>query len=289
MKREAILRANAEAPSIYITPEAFIKTRQLVDLCDKEVGWFGSVEKREGEIYVIYDIFVFDQEVHATETDIDAASIGKVVHELYEQDKEKEVNELNFWGHSHVNMAVSPSGQDKSQALEFADNNPGLKYMICGIFNKKGEIRIDFYDYENREAWFEMTIKLGTPESINAARDEMKAEIKEHVKHAKSYAQSGNIRSYNTQRNYSYGGWYGDDARVWENAYGGHNSGHGSNWQSSSVPANQAGNTGNSVVGQGSGGTAQCSEPVVQAGTSGTQQGGSAQGEPAGNQSNSKH
>lgn len=287
MRREALLRSGVESPTVYISLEAYIKVRQLVDQCDKEIGWFGAVE-RSGEEYQIYDIFVFDQDVHETETDIDAASIGKVVHELYEQGKEKEVNELNFWGHSHVNMACNPSGQDKSQALEFAEDNPNIEFMICGIFNKKGEIRIDLYDYKNREAWLELPIKLGTPELISNIRAEMAAEIKEHVKYVKHNSQSGNIRSYGAARNSSHG-WNEQDAEEWEKAYGGYDSWYGRDWQSSRVSTYQARNTGHQSVGQGSGGAAQRSEPVVQAGTSGTQQGGSTPSEHSGNQPDSKH
>jgi len=266
MKRKKIippLRQDIEAPDVFITPGAYLKVRALVDLCDKEVGWMGSVENA-GDEYTIYDIHMFAQEVHAAETDIDATSIGKVAHDLIQEGKLKEVNEMHFWGHSHVNMGVSPSAQDVDQAYEFEGN--GVKYFICGIFNKKGEMTIDFYDYEHQEVWQELPLKLGSPDQIANIRAEMKQLIKEHVTDAKSYSKSGNIQPY--------GAWDIEDDLNWYNNYGGagYYNRYGGHGKPSGVPANQAGGAKSPPVGQGHGGRAQRGKPVVHTGSGGAKQ-----------------
>ena len=52
-----------------------------------------------------------------------------------------------MWGHSHVDMGVISSAQDDKQMETFADG--GHNWFIRIIVNKKGDIRLDLYDYEN--------------------------------------------------------------------------------------------------------------------------------------------
>ena len=58
-----------------------------------------------------------------------------------------ELKKFVLWGHSHVNMGVSPSGQDVSQFDEFSDG--GHRYYFRMIANKKGECKIDLIDNQS--------------------------------------------------------------------------------------------------------------------------------------------
>ena len=70
-------------------------------------------------------------------------------------------NELRGWGHSHVNMGITPSGQDDNQMETFSEG--GHPCFLRIIANKKGEFRIDLYDfqqgilYSNLPWWEETT------------------------------------------------------------------------------------------------------------------------------------
>lgn len=54
-----------ETPTISFTPLAFAKMMMLVEVNDKEVGWHGTVERRNNN-FVITDIFVYPQVVTPT-------------------------------------------------------------------------------------------------------------------------------------------------------------------------------------------------------------------------------
>src|SRR5690606_11009605 len=97
-----------------------------VDECNDEIGWLGTAKIMEGNehnIVFIDDVFLFDQEVHATTTEITPEGLTEFANELIEMgDKGIEIwNNIKVWGHSHVNLGVSPSGQDDKQMKTFRD------------------------------------------------------------------------------------------------------------------------------------------------------------------------
>ena len=51
------------------------------------------------------------------------------------------LDRLLYWGHSHVNMGVTPSGIDKDTLLRFDDGQ--LDFFLVAILTKKGEFRYD--------------------------------------------------------------------------------------------------------------------------------------------------
>lgn len=134
-------------PSILISEQAinemYIYTKEVSD----EVGWLGTVEQLTDGTYYIGKTFLFDQEVHGTTTEITPEGLSSFGEELLKQPDGVEIwNSLRMWGHSHVNMATNPSGQDDKQMEDFA--NIGHDYFIRLITNKSGSLRLDFYDYK---------------------------------------------------------------------------------------------------------------------------------------------
>ena len=134
-----------DPPSVYYTQDAWDIIAYLVNAVETEVGWLGLVDILDDGNYLITDIYVPEQTVNGTETDITAETLCNLVIELEENNKESE--KLFYWGHSHVNMGVSPSTQDEIQIEEFLEN--GCKQFIRGIYNKRGASKVDVYDVQN--------------------------------------------------------------------------------------------------------------------------------------------
>lgn len=198
-------------PTITISPDALIKMQIYVENCSEEVGWLGTAYKDEGENNIhISDVFLFDQEVHSTTTEITPEGLSTFAEKILEEADGMDIwNNLKVWGHSHVNMSVSPSGQDDNQMSTFADG--GHDWFIRIIANKKGDMRVDFYSYElgvyfNDLPWSETVSQQESEIQLHIAKlynmldeieerrtkmyeDDIKEEIKDKVK-KKSYQQT---------------------------------------------------------------------------------------------------
>jgi|GEM_PF-2086645 len=134
-------------PEIMIHKQAIAKMMAYVKNCTDEIGWLGTAIKKKG-IYIIKDVYLFDQEVHSTTTEITSEGLGLFGEQLLTQPNGMEIwNELKVWGHSHVNMSVQPSGQDNKQMETFATG--GHDWFIRIIANKDKELKVDVYDFNN--------------------------------------------------------------------------------------------------------------------------------------------
>lgn len=121
--------------NINLTKKAYDKIMYIVGKCDKEVSGFGTTTYNDKtKDFTVHDIFLLDQEVGSAHTDIDAASLNRLA---YQCTKNKVKGELNYWWHSHVNMSVFWSGQDKQTIEDLGKNG----YIVASVFNKKAEIR----------------------------------------------------------------------------------------------------------------------------------------------------
>ena len=61
---------------LYFLKKAYDKMRLYVELCQDEIGWLGYVEKlQDGQGYMVTDVFLVDQEVHATTTELSPTAI----------------------------------------------------------------------------------------------------------------------------------------------------------------------------------------------------------------------
>lgn len=129
-------------PEILISDQAYDDIYTIVDIADKEVAWLGTVKQEENK-FIIEEIFLFKQKASHAFCELDAGDISdwgtRLV--LEREDAMEVLNNLKFWGHSHVNMGVFPSHQDDMQMKEFQKTD----FFIRGIFNKKGEIKFDLY------------------------------------------------------------------------------------------------------------------------------------------------
>ena len=134
-------------PEVHFTREAWVKQCHLVDICPKEVGWFTLVNYNAAEnVFTIYDIIIPKQTVSAAETNIGKEALADAAMELI--NRGEDTSRLYGWFHSHVNMSVTPSGQDEYQVEDFLEDlveAPEVPAFIRGIQNKKGDLKLDVY------------------------------------------------------------------------------------------------------------------------------------------------
>lgn len=131
-----------KAPRVFYEPGVLEVIQYIVDKCPKEVGWWGLVRREPDTMdFYIYKIFVPEQTVTGAETDISADAMNALAMEILNAGGNTE--DLYYWGHSHVNMGVGPSGQDERQVEEYL---PNVDFFIRGIYNKSGSAKVDVYD-----------------------------------------------------------------------------------------------------------------------------------------------
>lgn len=137
-----------EAPTVFITPDAYKRMCLYVELAPKEVGWLGTISQRPDGDFLIEEVFLVEQEVTSVETELSTEGSEKLVLQLLEGGDPglDKVNKLHFWGHSHVRMGTSPSGTDESTMQRFA--REGHEFYVRGIFNKLGRGTFDVYYYK---------------------------------------------------------------------------------------------------------------------------------------------
>lgn len=155
MLEEYITEQQVSEPEIYITPDAFIKMRKLVDDNTTEIGWYGTVTKMPGlNAYVIDDILVYPQTVTGTTCEQDDERIFEFEMSLTTE----QVNHKRFQGHSHVNMGVTPSGVDEQFYQDLLSQVQD--YFIICVTNKRNEYTVRFYDIANNILYTDLKIKV---------------------------------------------------------------------------------------------------------------------------------
>lgn len=162
----------SKVPRIGITSDALAKMFVYVDECNDEVGWLGTVKQINEKYYIIDDVFLFDQEVHGTTTEITPEGLAEFAEELLQREDGLEIwNNLKMWGHSHVNMSVTPSGQDDKQMKDFAEI--GHDWFIRLICNKKGDMKLDFFHYKLGIAFLDVPWEEVVSEEEEAIQEEI--------------------------------------------------------------------------------------------------------------------
>jgi hypothetical protein len=139
-------------PIVMFTPEVLYAQKVIVDHCKIEVGWVGLVTKKSPRLYCVDEIFVPTQTATGVECDILKDGYGDIELALNNRGTPDRIFDLKYWGHSHVDMEVFASAEDKKTALQKAIQSD---YFIRGICNKKGGMHLSFFDgnagiaYEN--------------------------------------------------------------------------------------------------------------------------------------------
>ena len=152
----------------------------------EEVSWLGTVE-RDGMTFLIEEVFLFAQEVHATQTRFDEEAVGGFFADLASQpDGVELVEKVRFWGHSHVNMGVNPSGSyrpgDYGDLSAMHSLGQSCDSMIMGIANKDGQFRFEIFFYDLGLRIQDVAWEIYEPEQ-NDLREQVMAELATKVRH----------------------------------------------------------------------------------------------------------
>jgi hypothetical protein len=172
-----LLKPNFTAPSVYYTREALAAIEYIVDQVDSEVGWFGLVDELDNGDYLITDIYIPQQIVSGVTVDMTPNAIAELAHQLMEEGKDP--SKLRYEGHSHVNMAVNPSGTDEEMVDDFLADCP---YFIRGIYNKKNESRVDVFDKTRGLVFNKVDHGLDEPELPEEFYEAIDDQLDENVK-----------------------------------------------------------------------------------------------------------
>jgi proteasome lid subunit RPN8/RPN11 len=119
------------------------KIMHWIRKADNEVSGFGTVEHDEkANTFTIKEVWLLNQEVGAAHTDIDEKSLAKLMYET------RDKGDLRWWWHSHVDMSVFWSPQDRETIKELGANG----WIVASVFNTKEEVRSALcyqYDYQS--------------------------------------------------------------------------------------------------------------------------------------------
>lgn len=129
-----------EKPKIILDRMIYHKIMHWVDKSSDEVSGLGTVVQQEDGSFKVIEVMLLPQKNTSGTTDIEAEDVAKAMYELREAE-----GSLNFWWHSHVNMAVFWSGTDRSTIEEFGNAGGQGGFVVATVFNKKYEMRSAVY------------------------------------------------------------------------------------------------------------------------------------------------
>jgi|GEM_PF-4104273 len=147
---------------IFISPKALLKMQALVMGYNKEVGWWGTVEKIKTEEYRIKDILVFPQYTGAAYIDDEAEDPLEMAKWL-DGLSDEEFNEKRFFGHSHVNMGTYFSGEDTrmfDRQVDVIKRAPVNNFYLSVVLNKKGDMCWKVWDGETDKKYSDNEIEI---------------------------------------------------------------------------------------------------------------------------------
>lgn len=150
--------------SVIFEPKAYIKMRDLIDRYTSEVGWYGFIDKISDLEYRITDICVYSQLV--------TGATVKQCNDNWDKDMPiEQMKRRHFHGHSHVNMGVSPSGDDtRHRALQVENTRPDSFYFFM-ITNKLCAWSAALYDLANGIVYdtddIDLDVDLGNDERLS--------------------------------------------------------------------------------------------------------------------------
>lgn len=171
----------SRTPTLMISPTVKKKMDYLVSLSDKEISWHGFIQKKDENTYFWYDIILYPQyNTGATST----SDEDEYTEWLIRQMDFDNFEDMRIHGHSHVNMACTPSGTDNAFRRNIIANVKDGDFYFFLITNKKGDYTLELYDYESKICYEtkDITLVVGTIEEFDKAKSWAEAAIRNNVR-----------------------------------------------------------------------------------------------------------
>lgn len=180
--------------TVYFTKEAWVKMTMLVQMFDKELAWNGVAARKEDEenAYVISDIMVYPQEVTGATVSMDETEYAKWLQDNGDDDR---FYQIHFQGHSHVNMATSPSGTDLDHQEKIVTQLKKNGFYLFAIYNKRYDCNWRIYDMQ-KNIMFENTDITVKIEDVDEFISDAKSKVKERTYTPSAYSGYQPGRSY---------------------------------------------------------------------------------------------
>lgn len=170
---------DVKKPTIQVTAEAYIKMLELVNQSSVECSWHGLVRRDPTtNTYYVYDVLVFPQINSATSTTTDEKEFAEWQMKLI-MNVDFPIEDLRLHGHSHVNMNVFSSGVDDKYQKDLITKVDNGDYYIFFIMNKKMEICIFLYDFDQQIMFEKSDIDF---QIVNANCENLKEWAKKELK-----------------------------------------------------------------------------------------------------------
>lgn len=223
IKLEHKLHGDQRRALISFTPTAWIKMTSLVSEFSTEVQWHGLVRRVSESEFEVYDIIVPPHVVTSATVTSDPEKYSNWLNGL----DDETFNALRFHGHSHVNMAVSPSVTDKdyrkdviTQFTQPDENND--PFYIFLIINKRHEWSAEIYDLTNNAIYstVDKEIDLAVTLDDGDCIDQFLLEAKRVATLPAANTYSPPYSQYGKQYGGNYGSYYGIQPNGVNNAGG---------------------------------------------------------------------
>ena len=139
--------ASARKATLIFSELAWAKMTSLVAEFSSEIGWHGRASRAEGapDTYLVEDIYVYPQNVTSTTVTPDQKEYNDWLNSF----DDDIFSGIRFHGHSHVNMATSPSGVDTGFWEEILSQLGDDDFYVFMIINKKWEKHVRIYDMKS--------------------------------------------------------------------------------------------------------------------------------------------
>ncbi len=178
-------------PIVWITPDCWDKLITYVKASDVECSMLCEVESSGGR-FLINKVYLPKQ--------TRSAAFTKITHEgIVELLTNQDINpaKLKAWFHSHVNMSVTPSSQDVSQAKELMQD---AEWFIRGILNKKYEYSL-FIHWMGIDIEADLEVAHQLTEDLEQAKAELAAAtVTEPITYSKTGYPHGGTYGYNGKK-----------------------------------------------------------------------------------------